>query len=60
MESALRQELVAQSERGKTTRQIASFMLWLLTLILGAALGAYFKEIIAWGVKLAPWHVYRH
>jgi hypothetical protein len=52
MEAALRQELFAQSERGKTTRRLASFFLWLLTLILGAALGTYFKEIITWGANL--------
>lgn len=39
--------------QGKTPRRLASAFLWLLTLVLGAALGAYFKEIVAWGAKLA-------
>jgi DNA repair ATPase RecN len=53
MEAALRQELASQSERGKTMRRLASAFLWLVTLILGAALGTYFKELVAWGAKLA-------
>ena len=53
METALRQELTLQAEQGKTPRRLASAFLWLLTLVLGAALGAYFKEIVAWGAKLA-------
>lgn len=48
MEEALRQELRRQSEKGKFTRLAASFLLWFITLILGAALGAYFREITAW------------
>lgn len=47
MESALRQELIAQSEKGKGVRRLASAVIWLLTLIIGAALGTYFKETVA-------------
>lgn len=52
MEGAIRQELTAQSEQGKTARRLASGFLWLVTLILGAALGAYFKEVLAWTLEL--------
>lgn len=48
MENALRKELTEQAEKGKRIRQVISFLFWVLTLILGAALGTYFKEIIAW------------
>ncbi|NYT79527.1 hypothetical protein H0A71_21370 [Alcaligenaceae bacterium] len=48
IEGALRQELANQSEKGKTVRRLASGFLWLVTLVLGAALGAYFKELLAW------------
>lgn len=53
MEGALRQELLAQSNRGKTVRRIASALLWLVTLLLGAALGTYFKEVLAWVTQIA-------
>lgn len=46
MEEALRLELVAQSEKGKRLRQIISFVFWFATLIIGAALSTYFKEIL--------------
>jgi predicted RNase H-like nuclease (RuvC/YqgF family) len=48
MASALRSELTEQSEQGKTQRRVASILLWLITLILGAGLGAYFKDIMQW------------
>ena len=48
MEESLRNELITQAEQGKRLRQIASFVVWLITLILGAALGAYFKNILDW------------
>ncbi|EID4382706.1 hypothetical protein K6U66_11765 [Vibrio alginolyticus] len=48
MEEALRNELVEQANKGKRLRQLASGIIWLVTLIAGAALGSYFKEIIAW------------
>lgn len=49
MEEALRRELVAQSEKGKTPRRIASAGLWLATLLLGV----YFKDLYAWAVAHA-------
>ncbi len=48
IEEVLRQELVVQSEKGKRSRQVASAFIWLVTLFLGAALGTYFKEALAW------------
>ncbi len=46
MEEALRKELQEQSTKGKRVRQAVSAILWLVTLVAGAALGAYFKDII--------------
>ena len=48
MESALRAELHMQSEKGRRLRRTASAILWIMTLVLGAALGAYFKEVVSW------------
>lgn len=48
MEGALRKELFAQSEKGKWPRRVASIILWFVTLVLGAALGTYFKEVVQW------------
>jgi len=48
MEDALRQQLVEQSEQGKGLRRFVSVLIGLVTLIAGAALGAYFKDIVAW------------
>jgi len=48
MEETLRKEIIAQSDKGKRARQIASFLIWFFTLILGAALGTYFKDIVTW------------
>lgn len=48
--SALKEELIQQSEQGKTLRRISSALIWLITLLLGAALGAYFKQIAAWTI----------
>ncbi|MEM7245916.1 MAG: hypothetical protein AAF533_11265 [Acidobacteriota bacterium] len=48
MEDALRKELRRQAENGKRLRQAVSAVLWLITLVLGAALGTYFKDIVAW------------
>lgn len=48
MGASLREELVQQSEQGKTLRRISSIIIWLVTLLLGAALGAYFKDIVEW------------
>jgi len=52
MGEALREELVQQSEQGKTLRRISSALIWLVTLLIGAALGTYFKDIIAWAKAL--------
>lgn len=48
MEVALRKELIQQTERGKRLRQILSILIWLFTLIAGAALGTYFNQILTW------------
>lgn len=52
IEEVLRKELVAQSEKGRRIRQVASFVVWAVTLILGAWLGTYFKEIMTWAREL--------
>ena len=46
MEEALQRQLRAETERGKQLRQIISFSIWLITLIFGAALGAYFISLV--------------
>lgn len=43
MEETIRRELNAQNEKGKTIRRTVSFASWLITLIVGAALGAWFQ-----------------
>ncbi len=48
MEGALRQQLSDQAEKGKTGRRLASGFLWIITLVLGAALGTYFKDVLMW------------
>lgn len=48
MEEILREKIIEESGKGKRVRQAASFLIWSFTLILGAALGAYFKLIVAW------------
>ena len=48
MEAALRAELVAQSEKGKRVRQFGSFVFWIINLLIGAALGIYFPQIVNW------------
>jgi len=52
MEDALRHELMEQAQKGKRLRQVASLTIWIITLLLGAVLGTYFKDIVAWS-KLA-------
>jgi hypothetical protein len=47
MERAIREQLVAQANQGKRMRQLASLIIWLITLVAGAALGAYFVPIVA-------------
>jgi len=46
IEKAVRVQLKAEAERGKKARQVVSFVFWLITLILGAALGAYFIPLV--------------
>lgn len=48
MEETIRAELVSQNKKGKELRQFVSAVFWLVTLVLGAALGTYFKEIVVW------------
>jgi hypothetical protein len=46
MEKAVRDQLIFQANQGKRLRQIASFIVWLVTLVAGAALGAYFAPLV--------------
>jgi hypothetical protein len=46
LEESLRRELVAQAEKGRGIRRAASISIWVVTLVLGAALGTYFKDIV--------------
>jgi DNA repair ATPase RecN len=48
MEESLRKELTEQAAKDRRLRQAASFLVWIVTLVIGAALGAYFKEIVSW------------
>lgn len=48
MEEALRKELREHANRGRRLRQAASLGIWLLTLVLGAWLGTYFRDVEAW------------
>jgi hypothetical protein len=43
MEETLRKELNAQNENGKAIRRIVSFASWLIALVAGAFLGAWFQ-----------------
>lgn len=43
MEETLRKELNAQNEKGKTIRRTVSFASWLIALVAGAFLGAWFQ-----------------
>lgn len=52
IEAALREELVRQSRAGRGTRRFASAVLWVTTLILGAALGSYFREVSGFVIGL--------
>ena len=45
IETALREELVRQSRTGRGKRRVASALPWIITLVLGAALGSYFREV---------------
>ena len=52
MEESLRKQLIAQSKQGRRLRQAASAIISLITLLTGAALGAYFKDIVQWAQKI--------
>jgi hypothetical protein len=52
IERAIRQELISQNENGRRARQALSAVIWMFTLIAGAALGAYFPTIIDYLIKL--------
>jgi hypothetical protein len=43
MEETLRKELNTQNEKGKTIRRTVSFASWLIALVAGAFLGAWFQ-----------------
>lgn len=46
IERVVRKELVDQANKNRRVRQAASAILWVVTLIAGAALGAYFPRIV--------------
>jgi hypothetical protein len=46
MEKAIRMQLQSETEKGKKARKVVSFIVWFITLILGAALGAYFIPLV--------------
>jgi len=46
MEGGMRVQLRAELEKGKRARQVSSFIVWSATLVIGAALGEYFKPIL--------------
>jgi vacuolar-type H+-ATPase subunit I/STV1 len=48
MELALRKELQEQAEKGRRIRQVVSLFAWVFTLLAGAAVGAYFKDLVVW------------
>jgi hypothetical protein len=52
LEEAVRKELITQSAQGRTVRRMASAILWVVTLVLGAALGAYFPILVSWASSL--------
>ncbi len=47
-EEAVRNGIAAEAEKGRTSRRIASAIWAVVTLVGGAWLGAYFKEIPSW------------
>jgi hypothetical protein len=48
MEGILRKELRAEAEKGKLARQVVAVFVWTITLVLGAALGAYFIPLVTY------------
>lgn len=51
IENSIRHELEIQSNKNRNIRRISSIIIWLLTLIAGGALGAYFKDIVGLVLK---------
>ena len=47
MERTIREQLIAQANKDRTLRRVVSFIFWLITLVAGAALGAYFLDIVS-------------
>lgn len=45
IEESIKQELRRQSLEGRAARRFVSILLWSFTLVIGAALGTYFKDI---------------
>lgn len=43
LEETVRKELTAQAEKGKAIRKAAALINWIVTLVVGAALGAWFQ-----------------
>jgi hypothetical protein len=52
IENSIRHELESQSNKNRKVRRISSIIIWLLTLILGGALGAYFKDIVGFVLSI--------
>ena len=50
--NTIRNELEAHTKKGRRVRQLVSLAAWLATLILGAALSSYFKDIWVWARTL--------
>jgi CHASE3 domain sensor protein len=48
MEESLRKELREQAAKGRRLRQAVSLLIWIITLVVGAVLGVYFKDILGW------------
>jgi len=48
IEEAVRDELGAQAGHGRRLRQTVSITSWILSLLLGAALGAHWSKVEAW------------
>ena len=48
IEEAVRDELGTQARRGRRLRQVVSITSWIVSLLLGAALGAHWNKVEAW------------
>jgi CHASE3 domain sensor protein len=54
MEASLRKELEEQAAKGRRLRQVVSLLIWIITLVAGAVLGTYFKDIVDWIQGVSP------